>query len=126
MLAGIDLVRIADTADSLERFGGRYLRRLFTEAEVAACEAKGTGRIAALAARYAAKEALLKALAPEAAETPEWPLIEVVTAESGAPALRLHDAAQALARSRGVVSLSVSLTHEGEYASAVVVALCDA
>lgn len=124
VLAGIDLVKIADTAESIERFGHRYLQRLYTAAEIATCEARGTGRVASLAARYAAKEALLKALQPEASETPEWPMIEVVTAPSGAALLRLHGTAEALASSRNVISLSVSLTHEGDYASAVVVALC--
>jgi holo-[acyl-carrier protein] synthase len=133
---GTDLVRIAEVAASVERFGDRYLERLFTEAEVAQCRRRSEPHdaphdqqhdqavAASLAARFAAKESLLKALRPEPARTPEWPTIEVVSASSGAPSLRLHGAAADLAAERGVTSLSVSLTHEGDYAGAVVVALC--
>lgn len=126
VLVGIDLVKISETADSVERFGDRYLQRLYTATERADCQRRGTSGPASLAARFAAKEALLKALQPDPDETPEWTSIEIVISASGAPSLRLHGTCAGLADSRRVRSLAVSLTHEGEYASAVVVAMCDA
>ncbi len=125
VLVGIDLVKISETADSVERYGDRYLQRLYTATERADCQRRGTSGPASLAARFAAKEALLKALRPDPDETPEWTSIEVVSSASGAPGLRLHGVCADLADSRRVRSLAVSLTHEGEYASAVVVAMCD-
>jgi holo-[acyl-carrier protein] synthase len=124
VLVGTDLALISQTEASVARFGERYLQRLFTPAELADCAAKQDARFASLTARFAAKEALLKALQPEPTETPGWTSIEVVTRASGAPSLQLHGDCAQLAAARGVTSLSVSLTHEGDYASAVVVALC--
>jgi holo-[acyl-carrier protein] synthase len=125
VLVGTDLALISQTEASVAEFGDRYLQRIFTPAELADCEAKGAGRFASLTARFAAKEALLKALQPEPSETPGWTSIELVARPSGAPSLQLHGGCAELAAARGVSSLSVSLTHEGDYASAVVVALCD-
>jgi holo-[acyl-carrier protein] synthase len=122
---GTDLALIAQTQASLAEFGERYLHRIFTPGERADCAARDAGELASLTARFAAKEALLKALAPEPSATPPWTSMEVVVAPSGAPSLVLHAESAALAQARGVVSLAVSLTHEAEYASAVVVALCE-
>ena len=122
---GTDLALISQTQASIDEFGERYLRRIFTAGELTDCDARGAGRVASLTARFAAKEALLKALAPEPTATPPWTSMEVVVASSGAPSLQLHGECAELAQTRGVSSFAVSLTHEADYASAVVVALCD-
>jgi holo-[acyl-carrier protein] synthase len=117
---GIDLVRVSRVAESLERFGERFLRRLFTEGEIAyATEAPA--RVAErLAARFAAKEAAIKAL-KMGEEAVNWRDIEVRRLPAGDCELVLHGAAGRAAERRGVEQVSVSLSHEGDYATAIVV-----
>ena len=114
---GTDLV-------DLDRFEAALVRtpslveRLFTPGERERCE--GRKRVERYAARFAAKEALLKALGCGLGAC-GWHDIEVVNAESGAPALRLTGRAAELATARGVDDLAVSLSHDGRTAIAVVV-----
>jgi holo-[acyl-carrier protein] synthase len=120
---GVDLVSVDDVARSLERFGDRYVRRVFTAREAAYCRA-GVGRAAAarFAARFAAKEAALKALHPETSWA-DWRAIEVRRRASGSCELVLHGEAAALARRQGIETLALSMTHDGGRAAAFVVAL---
>jgi holo-[acyl-carrier protein] synthase len=122
MTVGIDLVRVADVAAAIARFGDRYLRRVFTPGEIAYC-AGAPPAVAAqrFAARFAAKEAALKTLRAGDAAVP-WTAVEVTRLPDGAPELRLSGAAAALAERAGVGPLAVSIAHEGGLASAVVVA----
>jgi holo-[acyl-carrier protein] synthase len=119
---GVDLVSVREVARSLERFGERYVRRIFTECEAAYCRA-ATGRAAAarLAVRFAAKEATLKVLHPETGWA-DWRAIEVRRHASGWCELVLHGEAAALARQRGIETLALSMSHDGGRAAAVVVA----
>jgi holo-[acyl-carrier protein] synthase len=115
---GLDVVPISRMAGLLARHGERAEARLFSPGERADC-----GRRAQpaqhFAARFAAKEALLKALgAPPGLR---WTEIEVRAAPNGAPALLLSGAAAAAASRRGVVAQHVSLTHAADVAAAVVV-----
>lgn len=116
---GTDLTYVPAIAASIARFGDRFLGRIFTEREIATCRASSdpTPR---LAARFAAKEAAIKVLRPTD-ERAYWLLVEVVRTPSGAPELVLHGEARELAARAGLDHLSVSLTHEEAYASAVVV-----
>src|SRR5258706_5890029 len=114
---GSDLTLVADVAASIERFGDRYLQRLFTEHELATC----AGSAERLAARFAAKEAVVKVLRPVGAR-PAWRSIEVRRAPNGACDLHLTGTAARLAGDAGIRSLAVSLTHEAGLAAAVVVA----
>lgn len=116
---GTDVEAIADIEASLDRWGERYARRLFTEAELADC-ASAAPR---LTARFAAKEATIKLLAPDDDVIPRWRSIEVRTASSGAPAVVLHDEAAHLAQQRGIGPISVSLSHGAGIGTATVVAL---
>jgi holo-[acyl-carrier protein] synthase len=118
---GIDLVRVSAVREAFAQHGERYLQRVFTEREVADCGGPGRPDLLRLAARFAAKEAALKALRAGDAAVP-WPAVEVVRGEDGAPELELHGVAADLAAAAGIAGLAVSLTHEDEYASAVVVA----
>jgi holo-[acyl-carrier protein] synthase len=119
---GVDLVRVPEVRDSLDVHGTRYLERVYTEREVADCRS-GDGAVAPhrLAARFAAKEAALKVLRPAPDRAVPWRAIEVRRAPAGYTELTLSGAAESEARAQGVEELAVSLTHEGEYASAVVV-----
>jgi holo-[acyl-carrier protein] synthase len=117
---GIDLVDIDEVERSIATLGDAYLDRLFSDHERASCTGSPRTRASSFAARFAAKEAALKVLAPDGAR-PEWRSIEVVRLPHGACELRLHGAAAALAEAAGLGSFSVSLTHEGNLAAAVVV-----
>jgi holo-[acyl-carrier protein] synthase len=120
---GVDVTSIAEVADAVATFGDRYLRRLFTAQEIDSCGAPS--RAESLAARFAAKEAVLKVLEPTGARPP-WRDIEVVRGGSGACRIRLHRRAASLAADRGVGAMSVSLSHEAGVAVAVVAAACSA
>jgi holo-[acyl-carrier protein] synthase len=117
---GVDLVDIAEVARSVKHFGDRYLRRVFTDHEIACCQGTAEVVAASLAARFAAKEATLKVLAPDDAR-PDWRSIEVVRLPSGACKLRLRGAAARLAIERGLGPFALSMTHEAGLAAAVVV-----
>jgi holo-[acyl-carrier protein] synthase len=117
---GIDLVDIDEVAHSIDTLGDAYLERLFTARERASCTGSPRTRAASFAARFAAKEAACKVLAPNGPR-PEWRSIEVVRLPHGACELHLHGTAAALAEAVGLGSFSVSLTHEANLAAAVVV-----
>lgn len=119
---GVDLVNISRVEASLARFGDRFLRRVFTASEIAYATAAPALACERLAARFAAKEAAIKALGL-AERGVGWRQIEVERLASGACRLVLHGDARDAADRAGVGSLAVSLTHEGEYSAAVVVAL---
>ncbi|MGH9088179.1 MAG: 4'-phosphopantetheinyl transferase superfamily protein [Acidimicrobiales bacterium] len=122
---GVDLTAVDEVADSVARLGERYLRRLFTDHEVASSRGPEGLRAESLAARFAAKEAAVKVLRPDGSR-PEWRNIEVWRSPDGWCDLRLHGSAAALAARRGVDHLSVSLSHEAGVAVAVVAATCRA
>jgi holo-[acyl-carrier protein] synthase len=117
---GIDLVRVSDAQRALDCFGDRYLRRLFTPAEVADCFAERPHAAERLAARFAAKEAAIKVLRP--ADWLDFRSIEVRRAPEGWTELALHARAAELARTAGLGQFALSMSHDGEYATAVVVA----
>lgn len=120
MRVGIDLVRVSQIAESLERFGERFLRRVFTADEIAYAMSSEAVAMERLAARFAAKEATMKALG--LVEDPcDWRHIEVRRSPSGACTLALHDRVREAADRLGAGSLALSLSHEGDYATAVVI-----
>jgi len=116
---GADVVEIAQVARSIATFGQRYLRRVFTDRELAYCTAEGRDPAPHLAARFAAKEAACKALRVGDARL-DWRWIEVVRRPDGACRLVLHREMRALARRRGAHTLRVTMSHDGAYAIAVV------
>ena len=122
---GVDLVEVASVEASLATHAERYLERVYTDREL--CESRspdGTPDARKLAARFAAKEAALKAMNVGDEPIP-WRSIGVRSESCGAPTIELRGAAAALARTRGIERLALSLTHEGPFAAAVVVAEAD-
>ena len=118
---GVDSTSVDGVADSLARFGERYVRRVFTPGEGAYCKAAGGRRIASrFAARFAAKEAALKVLRPDTLWT-DWRSIEVRRHASGWCELVLHGGAAALAERQRITSLALSLTHARDCVVAVVI-----
>jgi holo-[acyl-carrier protein] synthase len=122
MYVGIDVVSVNEVASSLERFGERYIGRIFTPREAAYCRS-ASGRVAAerFAARFAAKEATFKALRPEASPM-DWRSIEVRRHASGWCDVILHGEAAVLAARQGIETLALSMSHDAGCATAVVVA----
>jgi holo-[acyl-carrier protein] synthase len=121
---GTDLVPVAHVADSVARFGDRYVGRIYTPHEVSCCQGIPSVMAAGLAARFAAKEATVKVLRP-AGHQPDWRSIEIRRHPDGWCAIHLTGEAARMAEEQGIRNLAVSLTHESGMAAAVVVALCD-
>ncbi len=117
---GTDLAEISRVARSIERFGERFLTRVYTPGEIAYCQSK-KNFAESFAARFAAKEAGAKALGTGISHGVSWPEFEVVRAASGKPSLVLHGRAAELAGRLGVTSIALSLTHSRDTAMAVVV-----
>lgn len=113
---GIDVVDVPRFTTVLGR-RPRIVERLFTDGE----QRDARGKSERLAARFAAKEAVMKSLSVGAGSVP-WKSIEVVKAPSGAPSVRLHGAAAELAALRGADEFHISLTHTAMTAAAFVVA----
>jgi holo-[acyl-carrier protein] synthase len=120
---GADIATVGEVSESIARFGGRYLRRIYTEHEIASCTGPPPAAAASLAARFAAKEATIKVLRP-VGHQPDWRSMEVRRDPGGWCSMSLSGHAAVLADEAGIAELAVSLTHEGGLAAAVVVALC--
>jgi holo-[acyl-carrier protein] synthase len=118
--SGIDMVEIARIQQSVERFGQRFLDRVYTAAEQAYCLRKRKSA-ESLAARFAAKEAGAKALGTGISRGVNWLEIEVVREPGGRPALRLHGRAAEIAGKLKVAHAALSITHTADLSMASVV-----
>lgn len=116
---GVDLVVVGRVEAALKRWGERLKGRLFTSREREEA-ARSPHPSASLAARFAAKEAFLKALGSGLFQVP-FREIEVIREPSGRPRLELHGSAAGLCREKGVKGVHLSLSHDGGVAIAVVV-----
>ena len=117
---GCDVADVEDVQNSLAAFGDRYLRKVFTTSEINDCQ--GRNRVQRLAARFAAKEAVIKAFAEPGMSFP-WREIEV-TRDGPLPRLRLSGTLAESAQRQGWVSSSLSLSHADCHAMAVVFVVC--
>ena len=117
---GLDLVEIERVRGMLERHPSRARAKLFTPGEVDHC-GRVREPVESFAARFAAKEALFKALGTGLSGGARWCDVEVVVMDSGAPMLRLHGPTLRIAEELGVTRAHVSLTHTRHLASAYVV-----
>jgi holo-[acyl-carrier protein] synthase len=113
---GVDIIETERVAQSIDRFGSRFLKRIYTGQELAYCE----GRISSLAARWAAKEAVGKALGTGIGDV-SWQEIEVVNETGPCPSIRLSGAAADLAAELGISRIAISLSHTKDYAVAFAV-----
>ncbi len=118
--SGIDLVEIPRIQQSVDRFGKRFLDRVYTAAEQAYCLRKRNSA-ESLAARFAAKEAGAKALGTGISRGVNWLEIEVVRELSGRPTIQFHGRAAELASQMGVAHVALSLTHTATLSMASVV-----
>ena len=117
---GVDLIEVERIAHSIERFGERFLHRVYTDDEIAYCTRR---RVSAesFAARFAAKEAGAKALGTGISRGITWNEFQVARNPGERPVLELRGRAALLAKELGVRAISLSLTHTGSLAMATVV-----
>jgi holo-[acyl-carrier protein] synthase len=117
---GLDLAEVPRIRASIERFGARFTRRVYTAAEIAYVERKAN-RYERYAARFAAKEAGMKAIGTGWRRGVTWHDFEVANLASGKPMLRLDGVAARIAAELGVRRISLSLTHTAELGMAHVI-----
>jgi holo-[acyl-carrier protein] synthase len=117
---GIDIIEVKRVAASIDRFGERFLRRVFTSAEIRYCDSK-VNRAERYAARFAAKEAGMKAIGTGWHRGVTWQDVEVQREPSGQPQLAFTGRAAEFATALGAKRAFVSLTHTAEYAMAQVI-----
>ena len=122
---GVDLVETARIKESIDQYGDRFIRRLYTSGEIDYCE-KFKNRAERFAARFAAKEAGFKALGTGWREGVRWLDVEVSNQANGKPELLLHGRAEEIARALGVSRRLVSISHADGYAIVQVVFESDA
>jgi holo-[acyl-carrier protein] synthase len=122
---GVDLAQIPRLRRVVERWDDRFLRRVFTDDEIAYCRRR-RDPIPHLAARFAAKEATLKALGTGLRMGVNWRELEVRRERGQAPVMVLSGRCRALAKAKGAGSVLLSLTHDGDYAMAQAMLVADA
>ena len=120
LTVGVDILELWRIKGVLESWGQRFLDRIYTSQEQAYCR----GRIPQLAARFAAKEAVMKALGTGIRGV-GWRDIEVTRQRGQPPQINLHDRAMRRAAHMGMTQISLSLSHSREYAVASVVMITD-
>ena len=114
---GVDIIEIERVARAVERWGQRFLDHIYTPSELAFC----CGRVAELAVRFAAKEAISKALGTGLSGI-AWCEMEVLPDARGKPLVRLYGRAADRAHALGLSAFAISLSHSRDYAVAMVVA----
>ena len=117
---GVDLAEVGRIREAIERYGERFVKRIYTEAEIAYVERKAN-RYERYAGRFAAKEAGMKAIGTGWKRGVRWQDFEVANLPSGRPTLRLHGIAAQIAEKMGVKSISLSITHTAEMGMAQVI-----
>jgi holo-[acyl-carrier protein] synthase len=117
---GVDLAEVPRIREAIERYGRRFTERIYTSGEIAYVERKAN-RYERYAARFAAKEAGMKAIGTGWRRGVRWQDFEVANLPSGKPTLRLHGAASEIAARLGVKTVSLSLTHTAELGMAHVI-----
>ena len=117
---GVDITEVTRVREAIERFGERFLRRVFTPAEIAYCASK-RNNLERLAARFAAKEAALKALGTGLRHGITWRDVEVRRQPGSRPTIAFSGVAAEFAARLGVKHVALSLSHTAEQAIAMVI-----
>jgi holo-[acyl-carrier protein] synthase len=117
---GIDMAEVRRIGHSLERFGDRFLQRIYTAGEISYCDSKAN-RVERYAARFAAKEAAMKALGTGWSHGVRWRDCEVTRLPGGRPAIAFHGTAGEFAARLGVKNAALSISHTAELAIAQVI-----
>jgi holo-[acyl-carrier protein] synthase len=119
--SGVDLAEVQRIRKAIERFGERFINRIYTPREIAYVERRGASRFERFAARFAAKEAGMKAIGTGWRHGVGWQDFEVANLPSGKPTLLLHGVAAKFAERLGVRNVALSITHTAETGMAIVI-----
>lgn len=117
---GVDIAEVPRIAAAIERFGDRFVKRIFTDNEIRYCESKAN-KAERYAARFAAKEAALKAIGTGWRGGINWRDVEVTRQPGGRPTLAFHGVAAQIAATLGMKRAHLSLSHTVEHAIAHVI-----
>lgn len=120
---GVDMVEIQRIRETIERYGESFIRKVFTDEEIKYCENRKNGRYESYAARFAAKEAVSKALGTGLTGRVTLKGIEMINDTGGKPVIHLHGSTLEHYKKMGGVSMDISLTHSHDYAAAFAVIL---
>lgn len=120
---GIDLVEIARLKESLDKHKNAFVQKIFTSAEIEYCEKKRNPEVSTIhyAGRFAAKEALFKALGTGWQKGVKWKDIEVLNDSLGKPVMTLKNKAREIVRERQISNIHVSISHTKKHATAFVI-----
>ncbi len=118
--SGVDITEVPRVAASIERFGERFLKRVFTDGEIQYCQSKHN-KVERFAARFAAKEAALKALGTGLRMGISWREVEVTRMPGGRPTISFHGVAAQFYSRLGAKRAHLSLSHTEEHAIAYVI-----
>ena len=119
--SGVDLAEVPRIRKAIERYGLRFINRVFTPREIAYVERRAGSRFERYAARFAAKEAAMKAIGTGWRHGIGWTDFEVANLPSGKPTLLFHGVAARFAERLGVRNVSLSITHTAETGMAIVI-----
>jgi holo-[acyl-carrier protein] synthase len=119
--SGVDLAEVPRIRKAIEKFGERFISRIYTPREIDYVERRGASRFERFAARFAAKEAGMKAIGTGWRHGVRWVDFEVANLPSGKPTLLFHGVAAKFAERLGVRNVSLSITHTAETGMAIVI-----
>lgn len=123
IFCGTDIVSVDRIKNSINELGETFLKRIYTDEEIAYCESRRMSKFQSYAARFAAKEAAYKAISPKDASAISWHDAEVKKLENGKPIIAFHGKLDEELKNKGIYieSVDVSLSHDENYAIATVV-----
>lgn len=122
VFCGNDIIKVSRIKESIEKIGETFVKRVYTEEEISYCESRRMCKYQSYAVRFAAKEAVYKALSPKEGLS-SWREVEVKRLENGKPVVHLKGALAEYAKSRGISdeNIEISLSHDDDYAIATAV-----
>lgn len=120
---GIDIIEVNRIQDSIEKLGDRFLKRVYTEQEISYCESRKTQKFQSYSARFAAKEAVFKAISSliDNKYDVKWKEIEIVNDETGRPFVKLNGSLEELLGNKVEIDISLSHIKETAIANAIVI-----
>lgn len=123
IFCGTDIISVARIKNSITELGETFIKRIYTDEEINYCESKRMCKFQSYAARFAAKEAMYKALSPESADNVSWHDLEIVKKKNGKPVAKLSGRLKDEADKKGISDedIDISLSHDDSYAIATVV-----
>lgn len=123
VFCGTDIISVTRIKNSITELGETFIKRIYTDEEINYCESKRMCKFQSYAARFAAKEAMYKAISPENADYVSWHDLEVVKKKNGKPVAKLTGRLKEEAEKKGISDedIDISLSHDDSFAIATVV-----